>query len=378
MGLEYGFYNSVNQDRQYDSLQLSAIFDGLITDGVYETYKDRLMVSEGGGMNVLVGTGRAWFNHTWTNLDTPLYLLISPAHPILKRIDVVFLEVNTNTDVRANRIGIISGEFSLTPVIPDLTNTETIFQYPLAIITVNPAVTSITAGDIENRVGTLDCPFVLCPVTHITTSELLAQWEAQWETWFNAIKGQLSEEAETNLYNMITALREDVETATYDKQLYIPASQFVLRDSEMSFLDLGFDGRVAQFPPSYITVASCGFGLPRDMDNAYPVKFSIVYYSLSSGAWVVMLDMLTFYPGKTVDTSHPGFLFHTCPLPTRDTITVETIGEFQYPVDPADYPGGLLANLFVSRRGTDSEDENVNSIRVYGVIIEYVSKPTSR
>ena len=35
MSVTYGFYNSLNGDRKYDSAQISSIFDGLIVDGIF-------------------------------------------------------------------------------------------------------------------------------------------------------------------------------------------------------------------------------------------------------------------------------------------------------------------------------------------------------
>lgn len=70
MSVSYGFYNSMNGDRKYDATQMSSIFDGIINDGIYETIGDRFVVRTSGGMNVVVGTGRAWFNHTWTLNDS--------------------------------------------------------------------------------------------------------------------------------------------------------------------------------------------------------------------------------------------------------------------------------------------------------------------
>lgn len=37
MAFTYGFFNSLNGDRKYTAEQLSSIFDGLITDGVFDS-----------------------------------------------------------------------------------------------------------------------------------------------------------------------------------------------------------------------------------------------------------------------------------------------------------------------------------------------------
>ena len=43
---------------------------------------------------VTVGTGRAWFDHTWTLNDTPLTLEIEPASEMVVRIDAVVLDID--------------------------------------------------------------------------------------------------------------------------------------------------------------------------------------------------------------------------------------------------------------------------------------------
>ena len=47
MSVTYGFYNSLNGDRRYDANQMSAIFDGLIIDGV--AYISELIMSQDEG-----------------------------------------------------------------------------------------------------------------------------------------------------------------------------------------------------------------------------------------------------------------------------------------------------------------------------------------
>lgn len=205
MTLQYGFYNSVSSDRVYDAIDFGRIFDGMILDGVYAAIGDYFMVSENGtpDMNVLVGTGRAWFDHTWTFNDADVAVSVSTADALLPRIDVVYLEINEDTGTRANSVNILTGTPASTPVAPTLTNTATVHQYPLAHIYVGAGVTSITNANITNKVGTVDTPFVTCPLQYVTTNDLLTQWDAEWTEWFDDIKDQLSTEAETNLQAQI-------------------------------------------------------------------------------------------------------------------------------------------------------------------------------
>ena len=53
-----GFFNSVNGDRLYNADQMSRIFEGLITDGVYESVANKLAVQPNSGMTIQIATGR--------------------------------------------------------------------------------------------------------------------------------------------------------------------------------------------------------------------------------------------------------------------------------------------------------------------------------
>jgi hypothetical protein len=160
MALTFGFYNSQNNDRTYDARQFSGLFDGIINDGIFRTLGNYFTVTAPGGMQVNVGTGRAWFNQTWTLNDAVLPLTIAASNGILDRIDSVILEVNENVGVRANSIKVLTGTAATTPVAPTLTNTSEIHQYRLANIFVAKTVSAIVAGNITNFIGTINTPFV--------------------------------------------------------------------------------------------------------------------------------------------------------------------------------------------------------------------------
>lgn len=180
MALTYGFYNSLNGDRKYDVLDISKLFDGLISDGIYRNIGGRFMVKAKTGMSVVVQTGRAWFNHTWTYLDSPLVLTVPPAESVLRRIDAVVLEVDSSIN-RTNAIKIVKGPPSTGRVYPSLIDTQDIHQHILAYIELAPNTKSILQENIENRVGTMDSTFVNSILSNISIDDLTAQWQNEWE-----------------------------------------------------------------------------------------------------------------------------------------------------------------------------------------------------
>lgn len=193
MSLTSGFFDSFNEDRKYNSLQFSSIFDGIISDGIYATYGDYFLVSPVSGMNIKVGTGRAWLDHTWTLNDADYPLTVEDAEVVLKRIDTVIIEVDRSNSGRINRLRILKGTPASAPVAPQLTKTESLKQYPLADILVKPNATEIVAADITNRIGTKDLPWVTGIIDHVSAEELVQQWRIEFDTLLDTLQTMISQ-----------------------------------------------------------------------------------------------------------------------------------------------------------------------------------------
>jgi hypothetical protein len=206
MTLTYGFYNSVNGDRLYDAEQMSSLFDGLLTDGVLSNIGDYLIVTPGTGLAVMVGTGRAWFNHTWSYNDAPVSLALAQADVVNPRYDAVVLEINTATAYRENKVKIVTGTPGASPAYPTLTNSGTLHQYALAYVLVPVNSSTVIQGNITNMIGTTACPFAAGPLTTVTMDVLLAQFENQFLNWFANLQNQLTTNQAANLQNFIDLL----------------------------------------------------------------------------------------------------------------------------------------------------------------------------
>lgn len=193
MSLTSGFFDSLNGDRKYNTLQLSSIFDGIISDGVYATYGNHFLVSPVSGMQIKVGSGRAWLDHTWTLNTTDYPLTVEDAEVVLNRIDTVIIEVDRRDSGRINRLRILKGTPASSPSAPTLTNTDTLKQYPLANILVKPNVTEITTADITNRIGTSALPWVTGIIDHVTADELVTQWRSEFDTLLDTLQTMISQ-----------------------------------------------------------------------------------------------------------------------------------------------------------------------------------------
>lgn len=216
MSVSSGFFNSLNGDRKYNAAQMSAIFDGLIIDGVFASIGTAFAVKAAGGLTVNVGVGKAWFDHTWTVNDSILPMTAPEAEVLLDRIDAVVLEVNGTESVRENTIKFVKGNPSSAPSRPTLTNEGNVHQYPLCYIYRKYGTAVINQADITPMVGTESTPFVTGILQTISLDELLGKWqdeldrftdarsqevddwiaqeESDFTTWFNEMKADLQQE----------------------------------------------------------------------------------------------------------------------------------------------------------------------------------------
>ena len=216
MSVSSGFFNSLNGDRKYNAAQMSAIFDGLIIDGVFASIGTAFAVKAAGGLTVNVGVGKAWFDHTWTVNDSILPMTAPEAEVLLDRIDAVVLEVNGMESVRENTIKFVKGNPSSAPSRPTLTNEGNVHQYPLCYIYRKYGTAVINQADITPMVGTESTPFVTGILQTISLDELLGKWqdeldrftdarsqevddwiareESDFTAWFNKMKADLQQE----------------------------------------------------------------------------------------------------------------------------------------------------------------------------------------
>ena len=144
MALTYGFYNAelVNgsYDRTYDAEDFGAMFDGLISDGVFPTYGKQFKVTKYAELKVKVNTGKAWLNGTWTILDKAIAVSVDKDAPIT----AIILQVNKKQ--RTNSIFAMAAGNKVS-----LTNSDDlgVYQYCLAYAKVSGG--AITG--VENHVG---------------------------------------------------------------------------------------------------------------------------------------------------------------------------------------------------------------------------------
>lgn len=225
MAITYGYFNSINGDRKYNADQMSNYFQGLVSDGVYETVGNKLQVLALSGMEVGVQTGRALLDCKWLNNDAVHNITINAAHVLLNRYTAIVMKL----DKSARTIDIIAkdGENASNPIKPTMINTTSVIEYCLAYIYVKAGTTTISQSDITDMRGSSLCPWVTGVVKQVDTSQLFLQYQTAYEeyaadmrTWmdeqkaeFDAWMATLTEELKVNTYlkeyrNIITVSEE--------------------------------------------------------------------------------------------------------------------------------------------------------------------------
>lgn len=231
MAVTFGFYNSVRGDRVYNAEQMSSIFSGIIKDGVFENFPEdgqHLVCSKGTGLTMIVGPGRAWFNDTWTNNDSPLSLTFDAPDNQNDRIDTIALEINkTNSphivnagsstyvvEGRSNKFVVVKGTPAVDAVRPTLIRENGIYQYPIAIVRISPS-TPNEIKSYDNIVGVSHyTPFIIGAVQSVSSENVLNAWKYEVDQKIqNDLNGYLNDDG-SKLYEKLEPLIRTRETFT--------------------------------------------------------------------------------------------------------------------------------------------------------------------
>ena len=201
MAITYGVFNSVDGDRKYNAEQMSTYFDGLVSDGIFQSVGKKFSVTAGAGLTVNVDTGRALIECHWLKNDNVLTISLDSADVQNDRKDLIVIKL----DYSARTMGIeyISGAESVK-------NTETVKYLTLARITIPAGATAITQANIKDYRGSALCPWVTGLVKQVDTADLFTQYETAYEemvqqminwwadrrnafdTWFNNLTSTLN------------------------------------------------------------------------------------------------------------------------------------------------------------------------------------------
>ena len=231
MAEKSSFFTSLNGDRKYKSSDFAEYFSTFIGNGVFPNPSTNLLVTSNGDMTINLSPGFAWINgYMYHNTDN-LTLTVEHADSALKRIDRVVLKCDfINREIKAY---VKKGSFASNPIAPNLERGVNAYELSISDILVENGVISIQQSKItDTRLDENVCGIVTQTVKEIETSELYrklqgyieergqdvkgwmesatAQWEIDFNTWFETLKDILSGDVAGNLARRILELENKV------------------------------------------------------------------------------------------------------------------------------------------------------------------------
>lgn len=157
MAIKSGFYNAVNGDREYNAEDMAEIFDGVISDGIFNNVGSVFEATQISSNKIKIGSGKAWFNHKWIVVDSEGFdVTISQNLTYNDRIDAICLSIDNSNSVRAATIKVKHGIPSATPEPPSMTHSATLNEYPLYLVRVSRVR---TIDEITACIGSEECPY---------------------------------------------------------------------------------------------------------------------------------------------------------------------------------------------------------------------------
>ena len=228
MAISYGFFNSINQDRTYNADQMSEYFDGLVSNGVYESVGNAMQVTAGEGLAVNVQSGRAIIDCKWIKNDAAQAITLTAAHVLLPRYTAIVIRLDRSS--RSISIVAKDGTPASNPEKPSMTDDGQITELCLAYVYVGPNASTITQANITDMRSSDLCGWVTGVVKQVDTSQLFAQYQSafeqnyaqqlawqqdiqtQFNTWFAALTQQLSVNTYIEKYEIRRVLSSESTT----------------------------------------------------------------------------------------------------------------------------------------------------------------------
>ena len=277
MSVTSGFFNSLNHDRRYNAQQMSAIFDGIINDGVFANIGVAFAVNADTGVTITIGKGKCWFNSAWVYNDALLPKTLEGSEVVLDRIDAAVVEVDHSEAVRMGDIKIVKGTPSSSPVRPAMAATDNTHQYPLAYIYRKAGSTEITQADITNMVGTSECPYITGILQVQNIDNIVAQWNAQWNQWYAEKVSQTDSDAS----ELMAEMKSDFDIWFADVQALLDDNVATALAAQVAALQGKFDD-LAREGAVYDTIEDSNVEVILGSDGT-PIQGRVIIGVPSSG-----------------------------------------------------------------------------------------------
>lgn len=196
------FYKSENGDRVYDDSSFEHWLKKFFTSGVF---LNDLQVTANDDMTVTVGTGYVNADGKVKVYENATTLALATAGGTYPRIDSIVLERNDSE--RDILLKVITGGYSTNPVTHTPVRQNGVYQLVIAQIYVGTGVVKVTQKDITDTRADAE----LCGIVASTVDQIdFGQVQAQFNDWFEHVKGQLDEDAAGNLQNQVDDIKANL------------------------------------------------------------------------------------------------------------------------------------------------------------------------
>lgn len=173
-------------DRVYLASQFAAYFSSFIGNGVFGGKSDELQVAamETPAMQVQVLGGQGYINGYWYENTDVLFLPIDTSDGVFNRIDSIVLRLGFSE--RAMWIDVKKGVPAINPVAPEVTRSADFYELQLATISIPAGAVNIAQSRIsDTRLNNDVCGWVTGLVQQIDTTTLFNQFETYFEEFKN-------------------------------------------------------------------------------------------------------------------------------------------------------------------------------------------------
>lgn len=173
--LDYGFFASIDRDREKTDAFLADFIAAIIGNGVYN---GTFAVTADVGMQINVQPGQAWINGRYAKNPDVLALVLPTADGVLNRYDAIMLRCDLNE--RAFSVQVVSSELSESPTPPAPEWGPEIFERKLAHVYVPAGTVNVSSSNItDTRLIKDVCGIVTGVVDQVDTTTLFEKLYAE-------------------------------------------------------------------------------------------------------------------------------------------------------------------------------------------------------
>lgn len=147
----YDEFGTPVYDRPGNAGNLRSIYKSFIVNGVYVDPDTNLQVLIGTGLQVIVKPGKCWIEGAFGYTTADTELTIEAADTTNSRIDRIVARLDLNSDVRSIDLYVLKGTAAASPVAPELTQTDTVYEIALADVTVTANATELLQNNITDQ-----------------------------------------------------------------------------------------------------------------------------------------------------------------------------------------------------------------------------------